>query len=137
MLLSKLEQVERNIMASIENLRAELAVTTQAIVDLQQAVSNEKQELKSKLDDLDAKISGQSALIEQLKSELAAGEIPDTLISELADATDNLKKTSAEIKNLITPDVEPVEVAAPAEIVEPVFEVAAPAEVVEPSEVVE
>ncbi|MHC5610561.1 MAG: hypothetical protein ACYTXA_05965 [Nostoc sp.] len=87
-------------MASIDQVKSELANATAAIADLKQAAVTEKQEIKSKLDDFTAKINTQTTLIEQLQTEIA-GEIPDSLLSELTDATDSLKEISSEIRGLV------------------------------------
>ncbi|WP_461935833.1 hypothetical protein [Nostoc sp.] len=99
-LSTRLTQIEENIMASIDQVKSELANATAAIADLKQAAVTEKQEIKSKLDDFTAKINTQTTLIEQLQTEIA-GEIPDSLLSELTDATDSLKEISSEIRGLV------------------------------------
>ncbi|MBO3459940.1 hypothetical protein G7B40_040145 [Aetokthonos hydrillicola Thurmond2011] len=89
-------------MASIEQLQAEINDANTAITELKQATSAEKQEIADKIQALDAKVTEQTGLIEQLKQEVA-GNVPDSLLSELADVTTSIRSTTNEIKSLVEP----------------------------------
>ena len=98
-ILERLQQLESKIMASIEQLQAEVSDTTAAIAELKQATAAEKQEIASKLDAQDTKITQLTRLVEQLKT---SGEVPESLLSELADATASIRQTTSEIKDIVT-----------------------------------
>jgi len=103
-----LQELGQKIMASIEQVHAELANATLAITDLKSTIVAEKQEIHSKLTDLEGKISEQSQLIESLQTKANAGEIPEDLLAELTDVTDGLKAATAEIKGLVEPETKEV-----------------------------
>jgi chromosome segregation ATPase len=93
-----LTQLEDSIMASIEQLKTELSDAADAIAELKQTAANEKEEIADKLNSLDAKITEQTGLIGQLKNQV---EVPDSLLSELADATASIRQTTSEIKVIV------------------------------------
>jgi regulator of replication initiation timing len=95
-----LTQLEDSIMASIEQLKTELSDTADAIAELKQTAANEKQEIADKLDALDTKVSQQTGIIEQLKQQIQ-GTVPDSILSELVNATASIKATTNEIRNIV------------------------------------
>lgn len=99
-ILQRLEQLENRIMASIEQLQTELNDAVGAIAELKQATATEKQEIADKLGSLDTKITEQAGLIEQLKEQIA-GTVPDSVLTELTNATASIRETTNEIKNII------------------------------------
>lgn len=117
-ILERLQLLESKIMASIEQLQVETSNLTAANAELKQTSASEKQEVAARLDSLEAKITQQTGLIEQLKAQ-AQGVIPDTILNELADVTAGIKGTTGEIRDIITPDT-PVTPDAPTTPVTPV-----------------
>lgn len=96
---NRLNQLEINIVASIDQLKIELADAVAAIAELRQAAEEEKQEIVDKLNTLDVRITEQAELIEQLKVEV---EVPDSLLSELSNATASIRETTNEIKAIVS-----------------------------------
>ncbi|MBN3993828.1 MAG: hypothetical protein HWQ36_25940 [Nostoc sp. NMS2] len=87
-------------MATIEQLQTEVSDATAAIAELKQTAANEKQEIADKLDALDTKVTQQTGIIEQLKQQIQ-GTVPDSILSELADATASIRATTNEIRNIV------------------------------------
>jgi chromosome segregation ATPase len=99
-ILEQIEQLERKLMASIEQPETQLDDAKSAIADLEEAVAEEKQEIVGKLTLLDNKITEQTGLIEQLKEQIA-GTVPDSALTELANATASIRETTSEIRNIV------------------------------------
>jgi chromosome segregation ATPase len=99
-ILEQIEQLERKLMASIEQLETQLDDAKSAIADLEEAVAEEKQEIVGKLTLLDNKITEQTGLIEQLKEQIT-GTVPDSALTELVNATASIRETTSEIRNIV------------------------------------
>ncbi len=95
-------------MASVQELQTELNDAVGAIAELKQTAATEKEEIANKLNALDAKVTEQTGLIEQLTQ----GLIPDSALAELRSATASIRETTSEIRNIVESPVSERETTA-------------------------
>ena len=101
----------KEIMANIQELQQVIADLKASQVELKQAIADEKGQIATSIESLEATVTEQTQLIEQLSS---SDTIPADALAELIQLTAEVKQATSDIKAFVEP-VEPV-------VIEPVVE---------------